>query len=198
MKEKIREVSFNLFKKFGIKRVSVDDICKELHISKKTFYVYFSRKEQLINEILISHMHEMEKDMRRKVLLFSKYNAIEKVVFYIKESQGEKDDMFNIFYDLSKFYPKIKDKIFDKYREAISDKILQNIKEGLKEGLYRADIDIDFTVKYMSYQHLIAFNMIKFDYDISFLRKNGNHFVDFYIRCLCNIRGLKFYESLFK
>ena len=39
----------------GIRSVSVDDLCHEMGISKKTFYVYFPSKDDLVSEILQVH-----------------------------------------------------------------------------------------------------------------------------------------------
>ncbi len=46
-KETIMESAFAIFARNGIKGVSMDDIAKELKISKKTLYGYFSGKQQL-------------------------------------------------------------------------------------------------------------------------------------------------------
>ena len=49
---KILKKSSDLFFKHGFRSVSIDDICSELRISKKTFYKYFSQKDLLIERIL--------------------------------------------------------------------------------------------------------------------------------------------------
>ncbi len=55
---KIIRDSVELFMKFGIRSVSMDDIARELAISKKTLYQYFSNKADLIAKIL--ELHEKE------------------------------------------------------------------------------------------------------------------------------------------
>ena len=40
------------FLKYGLRSVSIDDICADLRISKKTFYTYFSQKEALVEAVL--------------------------------------------------------------------------------------------------------------------------------------------------
>ncbi len=50
--ENIIHTSHQKFKNFGIRSISVDDICNELHISKKTFYSRFPQKECLIEAVL--------------------------------------------------------------------------------------------------------------------------------------------------
>ena len=41
VKENIIKIALNQFNQIGIRNVSIDDVCAELRISKKTFYQYF-------------------------------------------------------------------------------------------------------------------------------------------------------------
>ena len=41
-----------LFWKFGTKRVTVEEICKEANVSKMTFYKFFSNKNELLHTIV--------------------------------------------------------------------------------------------------------------------------------------------------
>ncbi|RPJ61908.1 MAG: TetR/AcrR family transcriptional regulator [Dehalococcoidia bacterium] len=44
---RLLEVSRGLFFKYGVKRVTIEEICEKSNISKMTFYKYFSNKMQL-------------------------------------------------------------------------------------------------------------------------------------------------------
>ena len=44
VKDKILETSLTLFYKYGIKAITMDDIAKEMGISKKTIYRFFKEK----------------------------------------------------------------------------------------------------------------------------------------------------------
>ena len=46
------EAGYNLFMKFGIKKVTIDDVCAEAKVSKMTFYKYFDNKNHLIRTML--------------------------------------------------------------------------------------------------------------------------------------------------
>lgn len=47
----IVETSEILFKRFGIKRVTVEEICQKANVSKMTFYKYFPNKVELVKYI---------------------------------------------------------------------------------------------------------------------------------------------------
>ena len=49
---KLIDAAWNLFKQFGVKRVSVENICKEAEVSKMTFYRNFKNKEELITHAM--------------------------------------------------------------------------------------------------------------------------------------------------
>ena len=46
--EQIIEAARKLFYQFGFKKVSMDEIAKEANVTKKTIYMYFGSKEELL------------------------------------------------------------------------------------------------------------------------------------------------------
>ena len=58
--DKILKTSLELFYKFGIKRVTMDDIAKELGMSKKTIYQFYKEKDDLVNQLCDSEMIKHE------------------------------------------------------------------------------------------------------------------------------------------
>jgi len=57
-RKRIIKVASELFLKYGLRSVTIDDICNELRISKKTFYVHFKQKEELIESLLTEMRHK--------------------------------------------------------------------------------------------------------------------------------------------
>jgi AcrR family transcriptional regulator len=50
-KEQIIRTAESLFSRFGAKRVTVEEICREAGVSKMTFYKYFTNKIELVRRI---------------------------------------------------------------------------------------------------------------------------------------------------
>lgn len=63
VRENILQVAIKRMQQVGIRRVSVDDICHELGMSKKTFYVYFPSKDDLVQAILHKHEQKVAHDL---------------------------------------------------------------------------------------------------------------------------------------
>lgn len=47
-KEKIEHIARELFLKHGFKKVTIDEICKKSHVSRKTYYTYYVNKTALV------------------------------------------------------------------------------------------------------------------------------------------------------
>jgi AcrR family transcriptional regulator len=58
----------SLFWKYGIRRVSVEEICKEAGVSKMTFYRLFSNKVEVAKAVLVTVMNE-NMDKYRNIML---------------------------------------------------------------------------------------------------------------------------------
>ena len=71
VKNEILKTAGELFFKYGLRSVSIDDICNEMHISKKTFYVHFKQKDELV-ECLLTSIRDKEIHNQNELLLSDK------------------------------------------------------------------------------------------------------------------------------
>ena len=61
---------------FGIRTVTMDDIAKHLSISKKTIYLYFKDKRELVNTITEAHLATEEVRFEDVVNTLNQYLVI--------------------------------------------------------------------------------------------------------------------------
>ena len=54
LQDKILETASALFDGRGVRDVTIEDVCRALSISKKTFYQYYSQKEDLVFDVIQS------------------------------------------------------------------------------------------------------------------------------------------------
>lgn len=139
-KQEIIEKARELYYQYGIRSVTMDDVVKELGISKKTLYQYFEDKSTLVAEVL-----KCDKDLKMKEFSEVKTNisnAMEEMLqFYNLQQKMIKENNPSFRYDLKKYYPKIHNEFMEKKRKVIYESVVGNLKRGKKEGLYRIDID---------------------------------------------------------
>ena len=134
--EKVRD----LYHSYGIRSVTMDDVVREMGISKKTLYQYFKDKTELVNAVVDcdSEMKHIEHDESIK----GASNAIEKMLgFYDFQMKMIRDYNPSMIFDLKKYYPKVHRKLVDIKRNRIYNEMLANLKQGKAEGLYRQEMD---------------------------------------------------------
>lgn len=143
----ILEKVLELFYKYGIRSVSMDDLAAELGISKKTLYQQFKDKnnliehvEEYIHEIRFAQFTEIKNKKLSAVVEFIELNKF--MHSFISEySRAYERDMkkyFNEFYKLR----------YEIRRKNIIEAIIENLNNGLKEGIYRADINVKAMANY--------------------------------------------------
>src|SRR5882762_11424260 len=60
-KDKILKGAADLFTRYGIRSISMDDIARHLSVSKKTLYQHFVDKDELVTMMLQSYLEENKK-----------------------------------------------------------------------------------------------------------------------------------------
>ena len=147
MREKIIDKAGDMFLKFGFKSVTMDDIAREMGISKKTIYKNFENKDNLVDETT-SYVHEAI-DKIIEEITHKNYNAIEenfaiKNVFKNMFKNAKSSPMFQ----LKKYYPETYAKLMEREMCTFSDCLNKNLEKGIKEKLYRENINKDMIMKF--------------------------------------------------
>ena len=131
LQEILEKVSV-LYRKYGIKSITMDDVAKELGISKKTLYQYVNDKTELVEKV-VEHTRQCNfSDMKN--LEGDRENAIEQL---IKVSQRVnalmKDHSPSYEYDLRKYYPDIFNNLMSARRKLMYESMIANIRQGKKD-----------------------------------------------------------------
>ncbi|PLX02301.1 MAG: hypothetical protein C0595_11365 [Marinilabiliales bacterium] len=135
-----------LFKKYGIKSVTMDDVSRELGISKKTLYAFFKDKSDLVEQVL--KLEFEEKSCSIKESMSNKPNALEELFEYYKlQIRMLSSQKLNFIYDLKKYYPSLFEKFNIYKKELMFNMVKDNLKRGKDEGLYRKDLNEDIITR---------------------------------------------------
>ena len=194
LKEKIIRQAKQMFWDYGLKRVGIDDICNELHISKKTFYTVFKTKNELIEEILKSvriekkQMEEIADNDNIIEYLISKTNI------FRSKTQRDDEKLFQIHFDMKKYYPELFDKHCRLMKEDSEVNTLSILNMGIAQGLFREDMNLTLTKKLISeiFSNMLEYsntNKIPFIHMMDFC-------MDTMFRVVCNDKGLEYYNSI--
>ena len=160
-KEYIMDIAKERFDRFGFKKTTVDEICQDARISKKTLYEYFKDKEDLFVSLFMR-----EALASRKVVLGRLKNIdepLEKIKKFFKfagEYFKKEPFMVKVLEDENGLYaPFLKKKYRTFVEEGILDFIADIIKEGIKKGELR-DVDPHITA-YIIFKLFQAFTYAK-------------------------------------
>ena len=149
MEKDILAKAVEMFDRYGLRPVTMDDIAREMSISKKTLYKYYANKEDLVTRAVVQMFQEISGNMTE--LLEHQGNAID-MLFSMDEvicSTIEKHDP-SMQFQLERYYPEVSAMLEGMKKETVFLMMENNIKRGKEEGLYRADLDAQ-VVTYLYY-----------------------------------------------
>jgi AcrR family transcriptional regulator len=144
---KILSASLELFQQYGFRSVTMDDIARKGGISKKTLYLHFANKAEVVNEA-VSYLQNLIANNCTHALQQSE-NAVEGMVrlMPVIDQIHRKINPMAIF-ELERFFPEG----YKRFKEFILVRdiliIKENILRGISEGLYRPELDADFIARY--------------------------------------------------
>ena len=141
----IEDVSRVFFSR-GIRSVSMDDLARELGISKKTIYVYVKNKDDLVTKVLMRLSDRFNAQIDG--IQAQGLNAVDEMYAIAQFIAGETMKWHpSLNYDLAKYHPDAC-RIADQGKEVeIVEKVARNMEKGVREGLYRPDIDVSLLSK---------------------------------------------------
>ncbi len=144
-KDIIRKVA-QLYKRYGIKSITMDDVARELGISKKTLYEYFSDKLNLVNAVIEQEV--IFNDLRLQKRKSNSGNALQEL-FQIFHFHLQMLKEYNpvLEFDLKKYYPDIFSKLKRIKRAKIWETTLNNLIKGKREGFYRKELNEEIITK---------------------------------------------------
>lgn len=145
-RERILTKAHELFNRFGIRSVTMDDIALKTGMSKKTIYQSFANKDELVEAVLKGHL-----ERNFKLCEFNKQqaeNAVHEVILNIDTMQELMAEMNpNIFNELEKFHHSSFVHLYQHKNNYLFKTIKANLEWGVEEELYRHDISVDVLTK---------------------------------------------------
>lgn len=192
-RDSIVKTASHLFEQFGIRRVSIDNVCNELRISKKTFYTFFSQKEDLVDAVL-TYQRSIQHEKFTK--LFKNKNAIDSLIISIKEiKRNAGHESVAMCYDLRKYYPKVNEKYEQASKQLMRAGFERFLRQGIEEGYFREDLDVELIAFFHSLQMKTTFEQMTQDPKKYSKKRIIDFFVDLLIHLIANEKGLKYVEE---
>jgi len=146
-RNQLLEQTVAVFKRYGIRSVTMDDLARELKVSKKTIYKYVKDKTELVAAAVIRET-EAQKELM-EATCDKAHNAIEEQLLMAREASNKLREIHpSLFFDMEKYYPEAW-RAFSEYKRGFISACMQdNIERGIKEGLYREELKPDIIARF--------------------------------------------------
>ncbi len=196
-KQKIIEVASLMYRKFGIKSVTMDDVARECMISKKTLYKYVNDKVDLLTKAFRYEFSIQSK--RFTSIIEKKLNAVDEVLFIHKNLINMlKTHSPSLEYELHKYYPVIHKELIKKKSEHVYTMMLRNLEKGISEGLYYDDIDVKLIAKQRVILQVQKVENSVASYKEFLKPKAMKQMFKYHLRAICSPKGLKILNEKIK
>lgn len=138
-KAKIVKAARIVFAKKGYHDATMDDVAKEVGVSKGALYSYFESKEDLLKAISLQGHQTL-----RNILFECKFDNLEEALeeLYTRVTEEFKGNLHTHFevVALSSHDPKIRQIVFEDYLKDI-EAVEAFVEEKKKQGVIRTDVD---------------------------------------------------------
>ena len=144
--QQLVEGAMSIFMRFGIKSVNMDDVARQLGVSKKTLYLYFKDKEDLLSKVVERHSSEEQASIAG--IISKKLSAIEEmfeIMHWVLSILSKIHP--SVKFDLEKYHPQLGNAMKIERAQVVHGCILNNLKKGKKEGTYRKDLDAEIITR---------------------------------------------------
>jgi AcrR family transcriptional regulator len=190
IKERIQQKAKDLFHRYGIKSITMDEIATQLGASKKTIYQYFSDKDELVDAI-VTEMIGGAQDRCEQSIATSR-DAVHELFEAMDFVQEIFSDMNPVMmYDLERFHPTSFKTFLDHKNKYLYQIIRANLKRGVEEELYRPDINIDAMAKFRLEGMMLAFNQDVFPSSKFNLAELHKVIIEHFLFGVASLKGYK-------
>ena len=190
IKDRIKQKADELFRRYGIKSVTMDEIANQLGVSKKTIYHSFSDKNELVDEVVIDILKYNKEGCRS--YRANSQNAIHEIYLAMEMLQV----MFNnmnpvILHDIERNHPASFKKFKEYKYKFLYEIVKENIERGKTEELYRPEINTDVVAKVRLETMMMPFNEQIFPKNKFSLITLQQQLIEYFLFGIASLKGYK-------
>jgi AcrR family transcriptional regulator len=197
IEQDILDKAIEMFGKYGLKPVTMDDLASELSVSKKTLYRYVTNKEDLVGRAVRIVFQEVKTKMLAAHEAHE--NAIDEL-FHVDDMVCDSVENYNhsLQFQLRKYYPEIFSNLNQQRKELMLGKMKTNINKGIEQGLYRQDLNVEI-ISLLYYSRMVVLTGEEIDPFKDFdLKEVMREILTYHIRGMASPKGLDYLDMKMK
>ncbi len=189
-KQKIIIEAFQLFARYGIKSITMDDIARHLSISKKTLYECFEDKDELVYEAIMHKIEIIQRDMMQTQK--ESHDAIDELIrasdYTSKMLKGMNP---SALMDMRKYHARAWEAFHNHQKGFFMTMVKDNLKRGVAQGLYREGMDLQIVALQRMYEVEMCMQPDKFPIDQFNIDKVQLQVMDLFMHGISTLKGHK-------
>lgn len=194
IKHKILKGAEELFMRYGIRSVSMDNIASHLGVSKKTLYQYFKDKDEMVYSVSEAHLLG-DRQQFEEIASLAK-NSVEELVLLskcLRENIGQINP--SMVFDLQKYHQQAWDLWLDYKDKFIRVSVESTLRRGIEEGYFRPEINPEILATLRLETIQISFNPFIFTKEKYSLQEVQLQIFEHFVHGLFTDKGKKLYEK---
>lgn len=180
--------------RYGIRSITMDDVAKELSISKKTLYQFVEDKDDLVKKTIMIHLDELDQQVTD--IMSREENAIEQILRIAEMMIGlHKEVSKGLLFDLRKFHPDSYTLLTEHRERTMCAQLIKNMNTGVKQKLYRKDLNVELAAGfYMTLVYSCVDSEIRCMASKPFHEKYAA-LINYHFHAICTEEGIHYYNK---
>lgn len=193
-KERILAGAEELFFKAGIRSITMDDIAKHLGMSKKTIYVHYKDKDELVTALVQTRLEQDKCEMM--LAAENSSNVLEELINMMKCSE----EIFSranpiLIHDLQKYHPNAWKQFQGFKAEIVVNSMRGILTRGIEQGYVRPEIDAAVIARMRVWQIELGFNPDVFPINTFNSWHVQLQFMEHFAYGICTAKGRKLLDT---
>ena len=160
LKDKIIKKATELFGKYGYTTIKTDQLAKELGISKRTLYLHFSSKKELLNTVIDDILEKTQNNMKEFFLRIEsgKDNFVEELMKFWDVNIKITSVLNNHFFmDIKNNMPETMERFNECRQKNMRENFDKLYSIGLKQGVFKKEVrkDVLYLVHFFSMNNIL-------------------------------------------
>ena len=195
-REVIIENAMRMFVTHGVKAVRMDDIARELSVSKRTLYELFGDKEELLYQSVKLYTEQLH--YQRQQLMRSAENELEMMIICLRDMINVAPVSSRMRRNIKRFYPEVYVRLETEFTSLMRESISRWVNVCVQKGYFTttAECDLIINILYGSSQGLLTSELFESRQPTEVISMLSYSLVVF-IRGLCTPKGIEIIDKSF-
>jgi AcrR family transcriptional regulator len=187
----IVEQAHRLFMQYGLRGVTMEDLAREMGVSKKTLYVHFTDKNSLVEAAVASFLSQHQ--AAAEAIFQTSPNPIDQLWGIAGAIQSQLQQVKpSVYLELRKYFPSAY-KLFENYQQqSIRKQVVANLIGGIEAGWYRASLNPEILSRLFIQLMPMKMDLLIFQPDRFDFNTLHREMLMYHMHGICSSKGLEY------